>query len=31
MLLLYATAAWLVMTLLVWGHNNFVRPRLGRS
>jgi lipopolysaccharide export system permease protein len=31
MLILYAGVAWLVLTLLVWGHNNFVRPRLGRS
>lgn len=30
-LILYAGAAWLIFMLLVWGHNNFVRPRLGRS
>lgn len=29
--LLYAAVAWLVLTLVVWGHNNFVRPQLGRS
>lgn len=28
---LYAAVAWLVLTLVVWGHSNFVRPRLGRS
>ena len=31
MLILYTGVAWLVLTLLVWSHNNFVRPRLGRS
>ncbi|MEY4706615.1 MAG: hypothetical protein RJB58_338 [Pseudomonadota bacterium] len=28
---LYAAVAWLVLTLVVWGHNSFVRPQLGRS
>ncbi len=28
---LYAAVAWLVLTLIVWGHNNFVRPKLARS
>ncbi len=28
---LYAAVAWLVLTLMVWGHNSFVRPQLGRS
>ena len=30
-LLLYAAVAWLVLTLTAWGHNGFVRPKLGRS
>jgi lipopolysaccharide export system permease protein len=29
--LLYVAVAWLVLTLIVWGHNNFVRPKLARS
>jgi lipopolysaccharide export LptBFGC system permease protein LptF len=29
--LLYAAAAWLVLTLTVWRHNSVVRPQLGRS
>ena len=29
--LFYAAVAWLVLTLIVWGHNNFVRPKLARS
>lgn len=28
---LYAAVTWLVLTLVVWGHNRFVRPQLGRS
>jgi hypothetical protein len=28
---LYAAVGWLVLTLVVWGHNRFVRPQLGRS
>jgi len=28
---LYAAVVWLVLTLVVWGHNRFVRPQLGRS
>ena len=23
--------SWLVLALVVWGHNSFVRPQLGRS
>lgn len=30
-LLLYAAVACLVLTLTAWGHNGFVRPKLGRS
>ncbi len=30
-LLLYAAAGWIVLTLMVWRHNDFVRPQLGRS
>ncbi len=29
--LLYAAVAWLVLSLTVWRHNNFVRPQLARS
>ncbi len=29
--LLYAAVAWLVLTVMVWRHNDFVRPQLGRS
>ena len=29
--LLYAAVAWLVLTLTVWWHNDFVRPQLARS
>ena len=29
--LLYAAIAWLVLTLAIWRHNDFVRPQLARS
>ena len=29
--LLYAAMAWILFTLSIWRHNDFVRPRLGRS
>jgi lipopolysaccharide export system permease protein len=29
--LLYAAVAWIVLTLMIWRHNDFVRPQLGRS
>jgi hypothetical protein len=29
--LLYASVGWILFTVSVWRHNDFVRPRLGRS
>lgn len=29
--LLYAAVGWILFTLIVWRHNDFVRPQLGRS
>jgi hypothetical protein len=29
--LLYAAVGWILFTLSIWRHNDFVRPRLGRS
>lgn len=29
--LLYAAVGWILFTLMVWRHNDFVRPQLGRS
>jgi lipopolysaccharide export system permease protein len=29
--LLYAATAWIVLTVMVWRHNDFVRPQLARS
>jgi hypothetical protein len=29
--LLYAAFAWMAFTVIVWRHNDFVRPKLSRS
>ena len=29
--LLYAAVGWILFTLVIWRHNDFVRPQLGRS